>query len=95
MVAQFWQRDVRTEYSLNNRPSIEEQERMARELGARFVVKMRDTTHYSSGVVEVYDLDTRESRQVHKNEVADFVQASVLKAKQYAASVLRFVYNTS
>lgn len=86
MVSQFWGRDVKTDYIYDSRVSIEEQERIARENGARAVVRLRDLNFYTTGLVEIVDLFTRpgEAYMVHKNESGDFVR--LLLARHRARS---------
>eukprot|EP01122_Echinamoeba_exundans_P017826 TRINITY_DN9778_c0_g1_i1.p1 TRINITY_DN9778_c0_g1~~TRINITY_DN9778_c0_g1_i1.p1 ORF type:complete len:1557 (+),score=338.20 TRINITY_DN9778_c0_g1_i1:220-4890(+) len=87
MVSQFWNRDVKTDYIYDSRVSLEEQERIARDNGVRLIVRMRDGSFYTTGLVEVIDCSTpgRDvSRSIHKNEVFDFVR--VLLARHRAVA---------
>jgi histidyl-tRNA synthetase len=87
MVSQFWNRDVKTDYIYDSRVSLEEQERIARDNGVRLLVRMRDGSFYTTGLVEVIDCTTPArdvSRSIHKNEVFDFVR--VLLARHRAVA---------
>jgi hypothetical protein len=87
-VSQLWQRNLRCEYVYDNTTGLDEQERVARESGARFIIRLKQDSYYITGLVDIIDVQQSSTRSVSRGEVADYVStaASASKAAPVSAS---------
>jgi hypothetical protein len=78
MVSQLWQKNIRCEYVYDNASGLDEQERLAKESGARFLLRLKQDSFYITGLVDVIDTAANSLKNISRGEVAEYLATALV-----------------